>query len=95
MKLTTEEVKHIANLAKLQLNDDEVNKFQDELSKILEHYGQDIQKVDTTGVDLNLNTNDSDILRPDVIENHPDSKSLIAAASNSRDNLVKVPGVFE
>jgi len=48
-KLTLEEVKHIATLAKLQLSEDEINKFPSQLSSVLDHVGE-LSGVDTQGV---------------------------------------------
>ena len=38
MKLSREEVLHIARLARLGLSEDEVNKFSEQLSNLLEHF---------------------------------------------------------
>lgn len=49
MKLSREEVLHIARLARLGLTEAEVDKFSEQLSNILENFAI-LQKVDTTGV---------------------------------------------
>lgn len=49
MKLSREEVLHIARLARLGLAEAEVDKFSEQLSNILENFAI-LQKVDTTGV---------------------------------------------
>lgn len=49
MKLSREEVLHIARLARLGLTEAEVDKFSAQLSNILENFAI-LQKVDTTGV---------------------------------------------
>lgn len=46
MKLTKEEVLKLAKLSRLQLTDDEVEKYQEELSAILS-YVQQLESVDT------------------------------------------------
>ena len=50
MSLTKDEVRHIAKLARLNLSDEEVEKFTKELSSILEYVDQ-LQEVDTKGVE--------------------------------------------
>lgn len=50
MKLTKEEVLKLAKLSRLQLTDDEVEKYQEELSAILS-YVQQLESVDTEGLD--------------------------------------------
>ena len=49
MKLSREEVLHIALLARLGLTEAEVDKFSEQLSNLLEHF-EELQQVDTTGV---------------------------------------------
>ena len=47
MKLSREEVKHIALLARLGLSEDEIEKFRIQLSNILENF-EILEQVDTT-----------------------------------------------
>jgi len=49
MKLSREEVLHIALLARLGLTDAELNKFREQLSNILESF-EVLQQVDTSGI---------------------------------------------
>lgn len=49
MILTSEEVKHIAHLARLQLNQEEIELYREQLSAILEYAGR-LQSVDTDRV---------------------------------------------
>ncbi|MEJ2046782.1 MAG: Asp-tRNA(Asn)/Glu-tRNA(Gln) amidotransferase subunit GatC [Dehalococcoidia bacterium] len=49
MKLSREEVLHIARLARLGLDEAEIDKFSEQLSNLLEHF-RVLQQVDTTGV---------------------------------------------
>ncbi len=49
MKLSREEVLHIALLARLGLADAEVDKLREQLSNILENF-EILQQVDTTGI---------------------------------------------
>lgn len=49
MRLSREEVLHIARLARLGLDEDEIDKFREQLSNLLEHF-RVLQQVDTTGV---------------------------------------------
>jgi aspartyl-tRNA(Asn)/glutamyl-tRNA(Gln) amidotransferase subunit C len=49
MKLSREEVLHIAALSKIGVTEEDVEKLRGQLSKILDHF-EALQKVDTTGV---------------------------------------------
>jgi len=49
MKISKEEVLHVANLAHLTLNDDEIDKFAGQIGTILDYFDL-LKKVDATGV---------------------------------------------
>ena len=49
MEITRDEVLHVAKLARLALSDDEVAKFQEQLSAILEAVGK-VSELDLEGV---------------------------------------------
>jgi len=49
MRLTSEEVDHVALLARLKLAPEERERFTTQLNSILEHFEQ-LQQIDTTGV---------------------------------------------
>ena len=48
-KLTTDEVKHIAKLSRLNLTEEEIKKFQGQLSKIVDYISQ-LSEVDTSAL---------------------------------------------
>jgi len=50
MKLTSDEVKHIAKLARLELSEEEINKFGEQLSDILGN-AKMLEEVDTSKVE--------------------------------------------
>jgi len=49
MKLSREEVLHIAQLARVALTEDEITRLSEQLSNLLEHF-EVLQRVDTEGV---------------------------------------------
>jgi len=49
-KLTTDDVKHVAKLANLPLTDEEIKKFQEQLSSVVS-YIDELQEVDTKDVE--------------------------------------------
>jgi len=57
MKLTKSQVKHISDLARLDLSDEEIEKFRWQLSSILE-YIELLNEVDTTNVEPTAQTTD-------------------------------------
>ncbi|HEV8462169.1 MAG TPA: Asp-tRNA(Asn)/Glu-tRNA(Gln) amidotransferase subunit GatC [Gaiellaceae bacterium] len=81
-RITRDEVLHVARLARLELTDDEVAKFQEQLSDIIEAVSKvselDLSDVPPTAHPLEIqNAWDEDVPRPclpleDVFANAPD-----------------------
>lgn len=97
MKLTIEQVEHIAQLARMGLKEEEKEKFQDQLSGILD-YVEKLQEVDTKGVEPTLQvTGLINALRTDEVKecDKETMKKLIDAAPMEEDNLVKTKAIFE
>jgi aspartyl-tRNA(Asn)/glutamyl-tRNA(Gln) amidotransferase subunit C len=82
MTISSDDVLHVARLARLQLNDDEVDRMAEQLSSIIGHV-QELSALDLTGVEptahaLDLtNQTRTDVARPswpraEVLANAPD-----------------------
>lgn len=96
MELTKEEIGHIANLARLELNKKEAEKFFEQISSILE-YVKKLQEIDLSKVEPTSHAaRISNILREDKIEQYGEGEmgNLIKMAPESEDNLVKVKAVL-
>jgi len=96
MKLSKEEVKHIAHLARLGLTEEELEKYTQQLSSILD-YVEQLKEVNTDGVEPTAQvTGLENVLRPDSIAACPEEemKKLVAMAPEHEDNLVKTRSVF-
>ena len=95
MKLTPEEVLHIARLARLGLTDAEIDKFSAQLSNLLENF-EILQQVDTSGVPptaqpiplQNVVTGD------EATDSLPQSE-ILANAPRKDDNFFRVRPVLE
>ena len=97
MALTKDEVLHIAKLARLELKEEEVEKFRTQLSQILEYVGQ-LQNVDTTGIEpISQITGLQNVMREDRVEKcDPDTRDLMLEQFPKRKgDLLETPGVFE
>lgn len=91
MSIGAEDVRHIARLARLELSDEEVRRFQGELSAILEYVAQ-LEKLDA-GRASEPEPPDQP-LREDRVEPWPDPGWFLAQAP-TRDGLFSVPRVVE
>ena len=95
MQLTPEEVRHVAELAKLRLTDAEVAQYAGQLSAILD-YAQSLQAVDTSNVPptpyvLAL----SNVMHADEPVPSLSNAEALANAPDSIDGFFRVRAVFE
>lgn len=85
MSITLDEVRHVARLARLELDEAELMAFQGELNALLGHF-EDIQSVDVAGLDpkphavalRNIWSQDvagPALQRDDALRNAPSSKA--------------------
>lgn len=95
MKLSHEEVKHIALLARLGLTKAEVEKFSKQLSNILENF-EVLQQVDTNNVAPTAQSIAlENVLRDDeVAPSHPQS-AILSNAPQEEEGCFKVRAVLE
>ena len=95
MKLSDEQVKHIAWLARLAMSQAEVEKFKLQLSHILENF-EIFQEVDTTDVlPATQTTASQNVFREDnAAESYP-QQEILANAPNREENCFKVRAILE
>jgi len=95
MKLSQQEVEHIATLARLRLTDTEKEKYAGQLSSILD-YMDKLGTVDTTNVEPTSQvTGLTNITRPDVVEDSGIAQELIANAPQHHDGFIVIPKIFD
>lgn len=95
-KLTISEVEHIAKLSKLELSQEEKEKYCEQLSSVLEYVDQ-LAEVDTEGVEPTSNiTGLENVMREDEVEESGVKYADIEKnAPKFKDGSIVVPGVFE
>jgi aspartyl-tRNA(Asn)/glutamyl-tRNA(Gln) amidotransferase subunit C len=78
MKLSKEEIQHIADLARLDLSDKEIDVYGEQLSQVLSYIDQ-LQEVDTTGIEPTAQVTGLDnIMRADDARNWNESELDLA-----------------
>ncbi len=95
MKLGREEVQHIALLARLGLDEAEIEKFQLQLSNILENF-EILKQVDTEGLQpTSQSIALQNVFRPDKAKASYPVEDIMANAPRQENNYVKVQAVLE
>ncbi|WP_300669416.1 Asp-tRNA(Asn)/Glu-tRNA(Gln) amidotransferase subunit GatC [Desulfoluna sp.] len=93
MKITKEEILYVANLARLNVDDVEVEKLAAQIGDILS-YVDTLEKVDTDGVEPTTHAIDlTNALREDVVHPHLGAEKTLANAPDEEENMFVVPKV--
>ncbi len=95
MKISREEVQHIALLARLGVDEADLDKFSVQLSNILENF-EILEQVDTTGVPPTSHPVPlSSVMRDDkVLPSYPPA-DILANAPQEEDDSFRVRAVLE
>ena len=93
--ITTEQVKHVANLARLEFGEEETEQFTYHLARILDYIGK-LNELDTTDVPptshvLPINN----VVKEDVVKPSYDRDLVSASAPASEEGYFEVPQVIE
>jgi aspartyl-tRNA(Asn)/glutamyl-tRNA(Gln) amidotransferase subunit C len=95
MKLTLEEVEHIAELARLRLSEVEKTRFSEQLSDILE-YATRLQAVDTSGISpTSGELPPRSLLRADEPRPGLSLQDTLRNAPDTENNQFRVPPILE
>ncbi len=90
-KLSREDVLKLARLARLELSADEVDRFTEEISAILD-YVEQLQVVDVSGLEPTAQvTGLTNVMRPDEVKNYgPTPEELLKNAPAIEQHQIKV-----
>ena len=95
MKITKQEVEHVARLARLELSEQDKDKLTDQLSNILT-YVEKLNELDTTGVAPTSHVLDiSNVMRSDEPGESLTQERALANAPEKAAGHYKVPKIIE
>jgi len=95
MALSLAEVEHIAELAKLQLSDEEKEKMREQLSAILD-YANRLQELDTEAIPPTATVLPlRNVMREDEVKPSFSREAILANAPKRRDGYFQVKVVLE
>lgn len=95
MKVTKKTIEHVANLARLNLNDNEKEKLTLEMENIIS-YVDKLNELDTSNVKpMEHVIPIKNVLREDKVEESYDRGKILANAPSQEDGCFKVPKVVE
>ena len=93
-RITPDDVRHVAKLARLDVTDDEVALFAGQLAAVLEH-AEDVEALDTAGVPPTAHPLPLvNVLREDVPADGVDRDEVLAMAPAAQDGRFRVPRIL-
>lgn len=101
--VSLDDVRHVANLANLELTAEELPRMAHDLNAILGHIAQ-LQELDTTGIEPMAQVSEAlglapatggETLRPDAVRPSLDRTAVAAEAPETDGRFFKVPKVIE
>jgi aspartyl-tRNA(Asn)/glutamyl-tRNA(Gln) amidotransferase subunit C len=93
-RISISDVGHVARLARLQLTDDELERFTGQLSAVLEH-ARDVEALDTAGVPPTAHPLPlANVFRDDVVIPCLDREEVLAEAPDVESDRFRVPRIL-
>jgi len=90
-KITRDDVAHVADLARLALSDDELDRFTEQLAAVLDH-AADVEALDVADVPPTSHPVPlENVLRDDVVRPTLDRAEVLAQAPAVEDDRFRVP----
>ena len=94
-EVSKEEILHIANLARLNLEEDEIEKYRENLQDIL-NFANVVNNVPVEGLDVTIGANEAkNVFRKDEIKVFEDTEGLLQNAPSQEQNMFKLPKVIQ
>ena len=94
MKISREEILHIAKLADLELEENEIEKYMLHLQDIL-NFANIVNNAPVDGLDVTIGANEKkNVFRKDEIKIFEDNGALLQNAPTKEQNMFKIPKVL-
>ena len=95
MKITTDEVKYVANLAKLYVDEAEAEKLTGEMESII-NFADMLEEIDTNSIaPTNHAMKVQNVFREDIVKPSYDRKDILDNAPSQEGGCYSVPKVVE
>ena len=94
-RISREEVSKVAKLAKLKLNEEQLENHATQIEKILEYINQ-LEKIDTTNVPCTTRAIEvTNVVRSDINEKYKNRDEILDLAPSREDDFFKVPKIIK
>lgn len=95
MVLREEEVRHVALLSRLELSEEEIGRYADQLGKVLDYVNK-LEALDTSKVEPMISAAQTgNVFRKDEPESSLSRERALSVAPNQDEEYFRVPKVIE
>ncbi len=95
MQVSKEELLHIAKLADLEINENEINNYLANLEDIL-NFANVVNNAPVDGLNITIGANEAkNVFRKDEVKIFTDNESLLQNAPDKDQNMFRIPKVIE
>ena len=95
MQVSKEEILHIANLAQLELKEEEIDKYILNLQEIL-NFANIVNNAPIEGLDITIGANEAkNIFRKDEVKTFDNIEGLLQNAPEQDKHMFKIPKVLD
>ncbi|MED3552861.1 Asp-tRNA(Asn)/Glu-tRNA(Gln) amidotransferase subunit GatC [Cytobacillus praedii] len=94
-RISPDQVKHVANLARLAITEEETEKFTNQLDAIIS-FAEQLNEINTDGVEPTSHVLDmKNVMREDIPQEGLPQSEVLKNAPEHQDGQVKVPSIME
>jgi len=94
-RISEDQVKHVAHLARLAITEEEANTFTKQLDKIIS-FAEQLNELDTTNVEPTAHVLEiKNVMREDKSNPGLPREEVLKNAPEHKDGQIKVPGIME
>ena len=95
MKVSKEELLHIADLSELILDENEIDNYLENLQDIL-NFANIVNNAPVEDLDITIGANEAkNVFRKDEVKVFGDTESLLQNAESTEQNMFKIPKVIQ
>ncbi|WP_110926333.1 Asp-tRNA(Asn)/Glu-tRNA(Gln) amidotransferase subunit GatC [Bacillus massiliglaciei] len=94
-RITKEQVKHVAHLARLGITEDEAEMFQHQLDEMIS-FAEQLNELDTDQVEPTYHVLDmKNVMREDTAGKGLPVEEVVKNAPDSKDGYIRVPAIMD
>ncbi|WP_411954855.1 Asp-tRNA(Asn)/Glu-tRNA(Gln) amidotransferase subunit GatC [Alkalibacillus sp. S2W] len=94
-KISKDQVKHVADLARLAISEEEAEKYSEQLSAIID-FSEQLNELDTTNVEPTTHVLDmKNVMRADEPKEWISKEDALKNAPDQKDGQFRVPSILD